>query len=110
LQALRICGFTAETEYKFCENRKFKFDIIVTHLHDKPLPIKIAVEYEGGVFKGGRHVRPRGFVKDSEKYNLATIHGWRYFRYTPKIMSVTNGAFIVADDINKLLEKENVKF
>lgn len=44
---------------------------------------RIAVEVEGGVFSGGRHTRPTGFLGDVEKYNTATLYGWRLFRVTP---------------------------
>ena len=64
-----------EREYQFCETRRFRFDFA--------WPIcKVAVEMEGGVWSRGRHVRGRGFIKDCEKYNLATLLGWRILRFT----------------------------
>lgn len=66
-----------EAEYKFLPNRKFRFDFCWP---DKML----AVEVEGGVWIGGRHTRGSGFVKDMEKYNLATCAGWRILRFTPQ--------------------------
>lgn len=44
---------------------------------------KIALEVEGGVWTGGRHTSPKGFLGDIEKYNTATLMGWRVFRTTP---------------------------
>lgn len=44
---------------------------------------KVAVEVEGGVWSRGRHVSPVGFIKDCEKYNAATVGGWRVLRYVP---------------------------
>lgn len=44
---------------------------------------KIALEVEGGVWTGGRHIRPQGFLGDIEKYNTATLMGWKVFRVTP---------------------------
>jgi hypothetical protein len=35
------------------------------------------------VFTNGRHTRPTGFLGDVEKYNTATLYGWRLFRVTP---------------------------
>ena len=43
---------------------------------------KIAVECEGGVFSNGRHTRGKGFEEDCEKYNQATLLGWKIFRFT----------------------------
>lgn len=42
---------------------------------------KMAFELEGGVWSKGRHVRPRGFIKDCIKYNLATSLGWSVYRF-----------------------------
>lgn len=64
-----------EREYRFHESRKWRFD----YAWPKN---KIALEIEGGVWTRGRHVRPKGFIKDIEKYNYAAAHGWRVFRST----------------------------
>ncbi|MFA5849956.1 MAG: hypothetical protein WC833_08735 [Bacteroidales bacterium] len=80
-------------EYRFDEVRMWRFDYaITTH--------KIALEVEGGAFKkrtykskrtgekittiGGRHNSAEGFLNDMEKYNAATLQGWRVFRVTPE--------------------------
>lgn len=63
-------------EYRFHPVRKWRFDYaIIEH--------KIALEVEGGVWTGGRHTSPQGFLGDIEKYNTATLMGWRVFRVTP---------------------------
>ena len=66
-----------KTEYKFYPTRKWKFDYAI------PL-LKIAIEIEGGVYIRGRHNRVIGFINDMEKYNRATIEGWKVIRYTPQ--------------------------
>ncbi|NIP25770.1 MAG: hypothetical protein GWN94_02580, partial [Phycisphaerae bacterium] len=38
---------------------------------------RVAVEVEGGVYTQGRHTRGEGFEEDCEKYNQATLLGWR---------------------------------
>ena len=43
-----------------------------------------ALEVEGGIWTQGRHTRPRGFLKDLEKYNAATALGWSIIRCTPQ--------------------------
>lgn len=63
-------------EFKFQPVRKWRFDYAVPE-H------KIALEVEGGVWTGGRHTSPKGFLGDIEKYNTATLMGWRVFRTTP---------------------------
>lgn len=63
-------------EYRFYKPRKWRFDYALP-------AYKIAVEVEGGVWTGGRHIRPQGFLGDIEKYNTAALLGWRVFRTTP---------------------------
>ncbi len=53
-------------EYKFCKERKWKIDYYLPDLN-------AAVEVEGGVWTAGRHVNPKGFLKDMEKYNAITM-------------------------------------
>lgn len=63
-------------EFKFHPTRRWRFDYAIpTH--------KIALEVEGGVWTGGRHIRASGFLGDMEKYNNAALLGWRVFRTTP---------------------------
>jgi len=68
-----------ETEYKFCKERRWRFDYAFPKQ-------KIAIEQEGGVWTRGRHTRGTGFIKDMEKYNRAVLLGWRVLRYTPEQM------------------------
>lgn len=64
-------------EFKFHPVRKWRFDYAIPD-H------KIALEVEGGVWTGGRHTSSVGFLNDMEKYNTATLMGWRVFRTTPE--------------------------
>lgn len=63
-------------EHKFHPTRRWRFDYAIP-AH------KIAIEVEGGVWTGGRHTSPKGFLGDMEKYNTATIMGWRLLRTIP---------------------------
>lgn len=63
-------------EHRFCE-RMWRFDYAIPSL-------KIAIEVEGGVWTGGRHTRPQGFIGDMEKYNRATAMGWKVLRFMPE--------------------------
>jgi very-short-patch-repair endonuclease len=62
-------------EYTFAKPRRWRFDFAW-------VDEKIAVECEGGIWSRGRHVRPTGFINDCDKYNTATLLGWRVFRFT----------------------------
>jgi very-short-patch-repair endonuclease len=79
-------------EYKFLTDRKFRFDYAIP---DK----KIAVEYEGIMGGKARHTSVTGYTKDTEKYNLAAINGWRVLRYTA--LNVSN----LKDDLQKILSE-----
>jgi very-short-patch-repair endonuclease len=65
---------TPVREYRFCLERRWRFDFAF-------LPEKLAVEIEGGVWTGGRHTRPQGFIDDCDKYNRAVLLGWRVLRF-----------------------------
>ena len=62
-------------ELKFHPSRKWRIDLAIESL-------KIAIEFEGGIYSGGRHTRPTGFLGDIEKYNNLTLYGWKLLRYT----------------------------
>jgi len=69
-----------EREFQFCPGRRWAFDFAWPDF-------MVAVEIEGGVWSGGRHVRPEGFEKDIEKYNAATKLGWRTYRFSGTMVS-----------------------
>jgi hypothetical protein len=77
LKAMKIKPL--EKEYKFHAGRRWRFD-------RANIEKKIAFEFEGGIYSGGRHTRGKGFEGDCEKYNAATAMGWRVFRYTRKML------------------------
>jgi len=64
------------TEYRFHARRRWRFDYAWPEQ-------MLALEIEGGVWSGGRHVRGKGFLGDMEKYNAAALAGWRVLRVTP---------------------------
>jgi hypothetical protein len=69
-----------EAEYKFCDSRRWKFD----YAWQATVFYPVALEVEGGVYRGGRHTSIRGFKSDMEKYNHAAKDGWRVFRCLPE--------------------------
>lgn len=73
-------GVAWKTELRFHPVRKWRFDYANEQL-------KIAIEIEGGVWTGGRHVSGSGFMGDMEKYNEAVVLGWKLLRFTPEQMT-----------------------
>lgn len=69
-------------EFKFHSERRWRFDYAWPS-------VKLALEVEGGIFTGGRHINPVGFTKDMEKYNAAAVLGWRVVRCTPSTLLKT---------------------
>ena len=69
-------GYECVREYRFHPVRKWRFDYALPSE-------RVAIEVEGGVWTRGRHITPKGFLADIDKYNTATAMGWRVFRFTP---------------------------
>lgn len=85
-------------EYKFLADRRFRFDLAIPKM-------QIAIEFEGGVWSNGRHVRGRGYVNDVKKYNLATMHGWKLLRYTVEDTKKDNWELSVVEEVRKLIKQ-----
>ena len=60
-------------EHRFDPDRKWMFDFADLKAH-------VAIEIEGGVYRGGRHQTFTGFLGDGQKYLIATLRGWTVFR------------------------------
>ena len=75
-QQLRFSELPApDPEHKFHPTRLWRFDFAWP---DR----KIAAEIEGGTWTSGAHSRGKHFEGDCEKYNQATLLGWRVLRFT----------------------------
>lgn len=66
-----------ETELRFHETRRWRFDIAFVQE-------RLAVEVQGGGWKGGRHHRPKGYRNDCEKAAYAMMDGWRVLHVVPE--------------------------
>ena len=62
-------------EFQFHPTRRWRFDYAIPAK-------KVAVEVDGGVWVGGRHINPAGYINDMEKLNTAASMGWLVLRIT----------------------------
>lgn len=64
-----------EREFRFAPPRRYRFDFAWPAQ-------EVAIEVDGGTWTGGRHTSGVGFANDCRKLNLATLRGWRVYRFT----------------------------
>lgn len=69
--------YAVAKEVKFHPIRKWRFDWALVRSKKQ-----IAIEYDGGVFTGGGHVRGMIFSSNCEKLNTAALMGWTVLRFT----------------------------
>ena len=69
----------AEYQFDRLHNRKWRFD----HAW---VAQKIACEYNGATWVGGRHVTGVGYERDRVKMNAAVLQGWRVFEFTTSMI------------------------
>ncbi len=82
-----------QEEYRFDPQRRWAFDFAWPER-------MLALEVEGGTWQGGRHTSGAGFERDCEKYNHATLAGWRVLRFTSGM--IADGSAIAV--VEKALE------
>lgn len=82
LEHIRAVGLPPPVrEFAFAPGRRYRADLAW------PDPAyRLLVECEGGTWNGGRHTSGAGFEADAEKYNLATILGFRTLRFTTNMI------------------------
>lgn len=107
-QQLRFTGIEGwEREHQFHPVRKWRIDFAWP-------TEKIGLEVEGKVFgrkcdkpgcgkvlAGGRHTRGQGFEADCEKYNAATLAGWRVVRVTGDMIRSGQALALVEELVGK---------
>ena len=84
-------------EYRFCEIRKWRSDFYLPEY-------KTLIEFEGGIWKYGRHNRAITFIKDCKKYNVASLLGFKVLRYT------SNNLQDLEKDLDFLIKSPNLFF
>lgn len=95
----KVCGLPPpELEYRFDTKRRWRFDFAW------PSPLfMVAAEIEGGIYRANSgHRSYAGVMRDIEKYNTATLQGWRVIRVTPQM--VENGEAVTL--IEKAIKRE----
>jgi len=95
-------GYEPVKEYRFHPTRKWRFDYAIPAL-------KIAVECDGGVWTGGRHVSPKGYLKDMEKFNAAAELGWVVLKFTPQQLVTADTIAKLRATIAKRVQEEALK-
>lgn len=88
-----------EREFLFHKKRKWRFDLAWPDL-------LIAVEVEGGIWVGGRHVRGQGYEADCEKYNEAQIAGWMVLRFTPGMIKRGKAVDVITKALRRAIDGE----
>lgn len=94
-------------EHRFHPKRKWKFDLAW-------IDLRLAVEVEGQnsrqngrwVYGGGRHNRPKGFREDIDKYNAATLAGWRLIRVTTAMVNDGSALAVIEEAIRTFQPKD----
>lgn len=76
-------GVEVVREYRFHPTRRWRFDYAIPSL-------RIAIEIDGGVWVGGRHNNPTGYLGDLDKFNAAATMGWVVLKFTPKQQYLTS--------------------
>lgn len=84
-------------EYKFHPTRRWRIDYYFEGR------VKIGLECEGGVFTGGRHTRPQGFMGDIDKYNQFSAFEIYLVRTTPSDWKIYE--FYIEPELLKLLKQ-----
>lgn len=70
-------GVELVREFRFDKTRRWRADFASESA-------RVLIEVEGGVWRGGRHTNPQGFINDAEKYLAATLQGWSVIRLVGK--------------------------
>ena len=106
LQQIHAAGLPEpETEVRFHATRRWRFDLAYPDLH-------LAIEQEGGTWTRGRHTRGKGYAADCEKYNEATLLGWKILRFTTDMvkdgtaLTLIERAFALRAAENAALQEE----
>lgn len=68
---------------------------------------RVLLEVEGAIWSGGRHTRGSGYLADMEKYNYATVHGWKLLRCTPQTLCTDGTIRMLREVMSGKADKDN---
>ena len=75
---LALAGFRGfKREFCAIPGRRFRWDFA-------DVDRRLLVEVQGGTWVKGAHSTGQGIARDTEKLNIATIHGWKVMQFTPE--------------------------
>jgi hypothetical protein len=80
-------------EKRFHPTREWRFDLAWPEE-------RLALEVVGGLWMGGRHNTPEGYLSDMEKFNAAACLGWRILFTTPRGLSSFGTAAMVKEALS----------
>jgi very-short-patch-repair endonuclease len=89
-----LLGREPVREFRFHPSRKWRFDYAFPDC-------KVAIECDGGVWTGGRHNRPQGYIRDMEKFNAAAELGWVVLKFTPQQLMTSATIETIRSTINQ---------
>jgi hypothetical protein len=67
--------------------------------------VQVILEVEGGVWTKGRHTRPKGFLRDMEKYNAMSRLGIFLLRTTPKDLLTVKTTQMIEQTLSQCLSR-----
>ena len=66
---------------------------------------KLCVEVQGGVWIGGGHTTPQGYIRDRQRMNRLVIGGWHILEYTPEMVKSGEAALEIVKYLAMLKER-----
>ena len=96
---LKMSGIKFEREACLIPKRKYRFDF--------HLPHRVLVEVNGGLhLVYGGHTGKKAILRDMEKANLATFHGYRLLCFDSGAVYSGSAIAMIQDLIHKLKDEE----
>ena len=97
---LKMSGIKFDREVCLIPKRKYRFDFVLPH--------GILIEVQGGLHLGhlGGHSSKKGILRDMDKSNLATFHGYRLLCFDSGAVYSGSAIAMIQDLLHKLKDEE----
>ena len=89
-----------EREYRFHPTRRWRLDFAWPERG-------LAVEIEGGIYRGGGHTSVTGIKRDVDKANALTMLGWRLLRFHGDQVRSGEAAALIAEALAQRWVRES---